>query len=96
MFDLLVEFVGTFIFLTVVLTAGQAIPIAIALAAVIFFSSGISPGHFNPAISTMFFAKGTITLEKFVGFVVAQVLGGLLALLLLFINSVVGKKMLRK
>lgn len=80
MFDLLVEFIGTFIFLSVVLITGQAIPIAVTLLAVIYFTSHISGGHVNPAISTMMFVKGALPLDKYVGYVVAQILGGLLAL----------------
>lgn len=94
MFDFLVEFVGTFVFLTVVLTSGQAIPVGLILAGVILFSSGISMGHFNPAISTMFFVKGSMSIEKFIGYILAQVLGGLLALL--FVNTALGKKFVRK
>lgn len=82
MFDLLIEFIGTFTFLSVILATGQAIPIALALAASIYFGGHISGGHFNPAVSTMFLAKGALPVEKWVGFVLAQVLGGLVALLL--------------
>jgi aquaporin Z len=80
MFDFLVEFAGTFFFLSVILTVGQPIPIAIALLAAIYFGGHLSGGHFNPAISTMFLAKGTLSIEKYIGYVLAQVLGGLLAL----------------
>jgi len=80
MFDLLVEFIGTFVFLSVVLTVGQPIPIVVALLAAIYFGGHLSGGHFNPAISTMFLAKGTLSVEKYVGYVLAQILGGLLAL----------------
>lgn len=91
MYDLLMEFLGTFVFLTVVLTAGEAIPIGLTLAAVIFFCSKISFAHINPAISVMMFAKGALSLEKFVGYVIAQVLGGLVALMLY--NQTVAKKL---
>lgn len=80
MFDLLVEFIGTFIFLSVILTTGEAIPIALALAAVIFFGGKVSGGHFNPAVSTMMLMNRKLSVEQFVGYVVAQVLGGLVAL----------------
>ncbi len=81
MWKLLTEFVGTFIFLSVILTTGQAVPIAIALAAVIYFGGGISGGHFNPAVSTMMLVKGAITVDTWIGYVIAQVLGGLVALM---------------
>jgi aquaporin Z len=75
------EFIGTFVFLSVILATGEAIPIAIALAASIYFCGHLTGGHFNPAVSTMFFAKGSITWELWTFYVVAQVLGGLVALL---------------
>lgn len=80
MFDLIAEFIGTFFFLAVILTTGQAIPIGGALAIAIFFGGKISGGHFNPAVSTMMLVDGKITVEKFAGYVIAQILGGILAL----------------
>ena len=41
MINYLVEFIGTFIFLSVILTSGEAIPIGVALAAVILFGGKI-------------------------------------------------------
>ena len=89
MFDLIVEFVGTFIFLSVILTTGQAIPIGLALAAAIYFGGKVSGGHFNPAVSTMMAVKGSISIEKYIGYVVAQVLGGIVALM--FYNATAAK-----
>jgi len=78
---ILTEFIGTFVFLTVILTTGQAIPIALALAVAIYFGGATSGGHFNPAVSTMMLAKGAISMETWISYVIAQVLGGLVALL---------------
>ena len=80
MLNIITEFIGTFIFLSVILSTGQAVPIAIALAAVIYFGGTVSGGHFNPAVSTMILAKGGISVTTWVAYVVAQILGGLLAL----------------
>lgn len=77
---ILTEFIGTFVFLSVILSTGQAIPIAIALASVIFFGGNISGGHFNPAVSTMLLAKGAIKVDKWAVYIIAQILGGLAAL----------------
>ena len=41
---------------------------------------GISGGHFNPAVSVMMAVKGKLKYADLVPYVVAQVLGGLLAL----------------
>ena len=43
----LVELIGTFVFLSVILSKGEAIPIAVALAAVIFLGGG----HYNPLVT---------------------------------------------
>lgn len=75
------EFIGTFVFLSVILTVGQPIPIVIGLLAAIYFSGHISGGHCNPAVSTMMLAKGDLTLERYIAYVAAQILGGLVALL---------------
>ena len=90
MLAVVTEFIGTFVFLTVILTTGQAFPIGLALAAVIYFGGATSGGHFNPAVSTMMLAKGAISMETWITYVIAQVLGGLVALL--WYKSTVGLK----
>lgn len=75
------EFIGTFFFLSVILATGEAIPISIALGASIFLTSKISGGNLNPAVSTMLFAKGDLDAPTYIGYVISQVLGGLLALM---------------
>lgn len=75
----LVEFIGTFIFLSVILTTGEAIPIGIALAAAIFFGGKISGGAFNPAVALMMHLKGKLKAVDLAGYVVAQLLGAVCA-----------------
>ena len=82
-----VEFLGTFIFLSVILSQGQALPIAIALAAVIYFAGSISGGHMNPSVSILFHLKGDLSLTDFIFYVIAQMAGAALALY--FFNNVV-------
>jgi aquaporin Z len=74
------EFIGTFIFLLVILTVGQPIPIAVGLLGAIYAFSNISGGHFNPAVSVMMLAKGDIGMSKCLLYMAAQVLGGLASL----------------
>lgn len=80
MLKYLVEFLGTFLFISVVVATGQPVLIALALLAVILLGGSISGGHFNPAISLMFWAKGALTNVDFSGYVVSQCLGALSAL----------------
>lgn len=77
--QLFVEFIGTFLFLSVVLQ-GQAISIGIALAAAILFGGAISGGHFNPAISLMMFLNGSLASQLLIPYIIAQCLGGIAAM----------------
>ena len=77
-----VEFIGTFIFLGVILSVGQAIPIGAALAVAIMFGGNISGGHFNPAVSLMMFLNKSIDANQLLTYVIAQSLGGISALAL--------------
>jgi aquaporin Z len=70
-----VEFIGTFIFLSVILSQGEAIPIAVALAAVIFFGGAISGGHFNPAVSVMMNMNKAISNTDTAAYIAAQLAG---------------------
>ena len=87
MIPYLVEALGTFIFLSVIVSVGKPIPIAIALAAVIFFGGASSGGHFNPAVSVMMFLKNVITMPTLVGYVTAQIVGAVLALYFYKLNN---------
>lgn len=80
MLTYLVEFLGTFLFLSVIIATNTPILIALALLLVILLGGGISGGHFNPAVSVMFWAKGALTNTDLAGYIVAQVLAGLSAL----------------
>lgn len=74
------EYIGTLLFLLVVLIVGKPILIAGGLLIVLLLIGSISGGHLNPAISTIMFVKGDINLEKYILYVIAQILGGLTAL----------------
>jgi aquaporin Z len=74
-----VEFIGTFIFLSVILINGQAIPIGLTLTAMIFWGGKISGGAFNPAVSLALYLNKKINMNEFVGFILCQFLGAFLA-----------------
>jgi glycerol uptake facilitator-like aquaporin len=80
MLNYVVEFLGTFLFLSVIVATGQPVLISLALLVVILLGGSISGGHFNPAVSLMFFAKGALTPLDFIAYIVAQSLGGLAAI----------------
>jgi len=75
------EFIGAFVFILVILVTGDPFSIAVALLAVIVGFGNISGGHINPAVSTVILAKGGINWITYLFYVIAQVLGGLGALL---------------
>ena len=81
------EFLGTFFFLSVILNAVAdasfgLIAVAVGLLAAIYFGGKVSGGHFNPAVSIMMYVKGKLTGDLTVLYIIAQIVGGLLALLL--------------
>ena len=80
MLKYVVEFLGTMFFFFVILVTGKPIPIGLALAAAIFVGGKISGGHFNPGVSVMMTVGGKLPLKDLAPYIIAQILGGLLAL----------------
>jgi glycerol uptake facilitator-like aquaporin len=76
----LVEFLGTAFFLYVILASGNAFVIATALVIAIMVGGKVSGGNYNPAVSIMMAAKGTLAKSDVLPYIVAQILGGLVAL----------------
>ena len=74
-----VELAGTFLFLSVIFHVGKPIPIAAALLAAILFGSTVSGAHFNPAVSFIAWTRGTLKAGDLVLYVLAQLIGGVLA-----------------
>jgi len=79
--ELFAEGLGTFFFLGVILASGgNALTIAVGLAAAIYLVSKFSGANLNPAVSVMLFAKGDLTGSKCITYILAQIIGGLVAL----------------
>jgi aquaporin Z len=91
----LVEFVGTFLFITVIglsVRSGSALaPLAIgaALGALVFAGGYVSGAHYNPAVSLGALVRGKLSFMEWVGYALAQLAGGLLAGLV--VVALVGK-----
>jgi aquaporin Z len=76
----LTEILGTFILIsTILMTGGNALAIGLALAVGIIIGGSISGGHFNPAVSFIMFLKQGISATQLVMYILAQLLGGVLA-----------------
>ena len=82
MLDFFVEFIGTFVFLSVIIITGDPLAIGLTLASMAWFAGKISGGHFNPAVSIMMFMNNKINLQKLIFYILVQILGGLAALML--------------
>jgi glycerol uptake facilitator-like aquaporin len=77
MIPYLAEYLGTFFFILAIFSSGgNPLIIGGALALVIYLVGGISGGHINPSVSFAKFLNNDISLNKFLGYVVAQLLGG--------------------
>ena len=76
----LVEFLGTALFVYVILATGNPIAIGAALALVILLIGPISGGHVNPAVSIVMASAGKLPTNDLVPYCMAQIFGGLTAL----------------
>jgi glycerol uptake facilitator-like aquaporin len=76
----LVEFIGTFFFLYVILSTSDALAIGGALILAIYIGSCISGGNFNPVVSLIMASIGKIPMNDLLPYIVSQVAGGLAAL----------------
>ena len=76
----LVEFIGTFFFLAVILFTGHPVAIGAALALVIYLGGKISGGNFNPAVTMMMAVGKKMPMQNALPYILAQVAGGLVAL----------------
>lgn len=78
------EFVGTFLLAAVIVTAsGQPLFVLFAVMAIVLVVGGVSGAHLNPALTIGALATRRITLVRAAAYIVAQVLGALLALVVL-------------
>jgi len=75
----LVEFLGTFIFLSVIVATGNPWAIGATLAVLAFLGGAISGGHFNPAVTIMTLYNRGIAADNAGAYIVAQIAAGVLA-----------------
>jgi aquaporin Z len=81
---LLTEFVGTFIFLSVIALSGPAgalapIAIGLGLTAMVYMGGHVSGAHYNPAVSLGLFLRGVISASTMVAYWIVQLAAGLAA-----------------
>lgn len=81
---LLAEFLGVFMFVTAIIGAVngafevKTAALATVLGLAVLVTGPISGGHLNPAVSIYFYSRKELSLKDLLGYIVAQILGGLL------------------
>jgi glycerol uptake facilitator-like aquaporin len=76
----LAEFIGTILFIYVILATGNPLAIGATLALVILIAGPISGGHINPAVSVVMASAGKLDIADLLPYMLSQVLGGMVAL----------------
>jgi glycerol uptake facilitator-like aquaporin len=77
----LLEFLGTAIFLYVILATGNALAIGATLALLTLVGISLGGvGHYNPAVSIIMASAKKIPINDLVPIVILQIFGGLIAL----------------
>jgi aquaporin Z len=89
---LVTEFVGAFIFMTVIALSGEAgalAPLAIGsgLMVMVYMGGHISGGHYNPAVSFGIYLRRRIGVREMGLYWAAQLLGGILAFIVGYLVS---------
>ena len=76
------EFIGTFFLVLTIILSGQALAIGSVLMVMIFAGGHISGAHYNPAVTLAVWLRGKITMNEAIPYMIAQILGAVLAALL--------------
>jgi aquaporin Z len=81
---LLVEFLGSFFFISIILHSIEnksigAPGIAVALLATIYFGGTISGAHYNPAVTIAMMLENKLTIALGALFIISQIAGALVA-----------------
>jgi glycerol uptake facilitator-like aquaporin len=78
--QLFAECIGTYIFFMCILQSSDPLPVVIGLLAAIYIFGKVSGGFFNSTLTIVMYLKGTIDAVKMFAYIVAQIVGGALAL----------------
>lgn len=81
---LIAEFIGTFLLVaSIIAVQGQPLFVAFALVGIVLVIGGLSGAHVNPALTVGAWVTGKIKSLRAVGYIVAQVLGAIVAFVVL-------------
>ena len=87
----LAEFIGTFVFLSIIIISANVhnesgdalvwLKVGLGLATSLVLIGAVSGGHLNPAVSVMLYLNNQINVEQLIGYVIAQLIGAIIAYL---------------
>jgi glycerol uptake facilitator-like aquaporin len=77
--QLFIEFIGTYVLCSIILSNPKPIPIGLAVTNMIYLDNGTSGAHFNPAVSTMFLFRGKINVLQYFCYIIVQLTSGITA-----------------
>ena len=72
MLEYFVEFIGTFIFLSVIIITGNPLAIGLTLSAIAWLGGKISGGNYNPAVNLIMLLNKKQSLPKFIIYSIIQ------------------------
>lgn len=78
---ILVELLGTFVFIAVIVATANPWAIGATLAILIYLVGSISGGHFNPAVTAATLFNRGIATDNAIAYIVAQVVAGVAAVM---------------
>ena len=87
----LVEFIGTFLLLTIIGFFKNPLIIGIGLSLLIYLGAKFSGAHYNPAVSISFYFKKTISLRTCIKYIFFQISGAISSATIL---SIIGKNLI--
>ena len=87
----LVEFIGTFLLLTIIGFFKNPLIIGVGLSLLIYLGAKFSGAHYNPAVSISFYLKKTISLRTCIKYIFFQVSGATSSATIL---SIIGKNLI--
>jgi len=80
MYNYLVEFFSSIVFVYVFLATNNPLAIGATLCLLILLTSGISGGYINPTVSIAMAAAGKLPTSDLIPYIICQTFGGLFAL----------------
>jgi len=78
----IVEFIGTFFLMLVILLSGEPLVIGSILMVMIFAGGHISGAHFNPAVTLAIWLRGKISVNEAIAYMISQIVASSIAALI--------------